>query len=120
MILESVNAMETTFNLKDVIYICSFVGSGVLAWSKMQRDKDRLSGKIESIEEKMVGIGASKKAMKGELILTISEKDQILHARIDRVRDDNIKSYEKLELKIEELNKNMMTNTTRILEALNK
>jgi len=122
-------AMDATFNLKDVVYICSFVGSGVLAWSKMQRDKDRLAAKIEAINEKekndfkdlkerIAGISASKKAMKVEIMESIEKKDLILHTRIDRVRKENIKSYEKLEDKLIALDKKYDLGTAQILAAI--
>ena len=93
---------------------------GLTAWFKMQRDKDKLENRIGNLEEKNVHITNTKKAMRKNLEASIKEKEQILHTRIDRVRDDNIKSYEKLEDKISDLEKKYDDNTQKILTAITK
>ena len=123
----SIEAMETTFTLKDVFYIGGLIVTGLTAWFKMQRDKDRMETKIEALDEKdkaikeeLLVVKSSKKAMKKELETMMKEKEQTLHLRIDRVRDDNIKSYDKLEQKITDVEKKMDQNTQTILEAISK
>lgn len=131
ILFDTVATMEGAFNLKDVVYLCSLVGSGILAWSKMQREKDKLGTKIEILEgkekrnakdfkERIAGMSAKKKAMRGELIEIIDKNDKILHQRIDRVREDNTKNYEKLEKKIQALERQQAANTDKILEAIKK
>ena len=97
---------------------------------KLLTDKATMKQEIKGLKEKMIEVTSSKKALKNELEKKIEaadkslkedvdKKDQILHARIDRVRDDNIKSYEKLENKITDVEKKMDTHTQQILEAIN-
>jgi len=48
----------------------------------------------------------------------IDKAESTLHSRIDRVRDDNLKSYDKLELKITELDKKYDVSTLAIITAI--
>jgi len=63
MILLDHSAMEMTFDTKDVIYILTFVVSGLVAWFKMQSDKRMMGAQIKSLEE-----DAEKIEMKAEKI----------------------------------------------------
>jgi gas vesicle protein len=123
---------QTAVESDSALVVALLSGGGVAgSFIKMVVDKANMKKDITAIEkestrvekdlkEKLIEVTASKKAMKKELTNMITEKDQVLHARIDRVRDDNIKSYEKLEGKIEHLEKKYEENTTKILEALRK
>ena len=73
----------------------------------------------ERFKEELQAINISKHSKIKELKEVITKNEETLHRRIDRVRDDNIKSYEKLEDKISDLDKKYDANTQRILEALN-
>lgn len=109
--------------------LAALLGGGNLI--KMLTDKATMKQEIIGLREKVLEVSASKKAMKKDLEGKIDKaekslkeesekKDQVLHARIDRVRDDNIKSYEKLEGKIDHLEKKYDDNTKTILDALKK
>lgn len=96
-------------------------GGGVVGgYIKMITDKATMKQEIQTLKEKMIEISSSKKALKIDLKEEMEKKDQVLHQRIDRVRDDNIKSYEKLESKIEQLDQKYEVYTQKILDALGK
>lgn len=109
--------------------IAALLGGGNLI--KMFTDKATMKQEIIGLKEKLLEVSSSKKAMKKDLESKIDKadstlkeevekKDQILHGRIDRVRDENLKNFEKLEKKIDQLDKKYDKNTERVLEALKK
>lgn len=104
----------------DVALITALVsGGGVVGgFIKMVTDKATMKQEIKGLKEKLLEVTSSKKAMKTEIKAEMDKTEQVLHNRIDRVRDDNIKSYEKLEDQIKELNKKQDENTAKILNAL--
>jgi len=123
------NGMELAFNTKDVIYIISLVVGGLTAWFKLKMDKEKMSNEIfilekemlkadEQYKEETLNAKNGRRAMKKEIIEMMDKAEQTLHQRIDRVRDDNIKSYEKLENKIEGLDKKYDSSTQEILRAI--
>ena len=85
---------------------------------KLLTDKATMKQEIKGLKEKMIEVSGSKKAMKKELESKTDKTEDTLHRRIDRVRDDNIKSYDKLEAKITEVEKKMDDHTAKILEAI--
>lgn len=122
-------ATELSFNIKDVIYIVSFVVAGLTAWFKMKMDKLQMQNEIATLEKEMLkadeqyrhevlsaknGRIATKRELKEEL----EKSDKTLHLRIDRAIDNNLKSYEKLEDKIELLNQKYDSTTREILLAI--
>jgi len=123
------NGMDLAFNTKDVIYIISLVVGGLTAWFKLKMDKEKMSNEIFTLEKEMLKADEQykeetlsakngRRAMKKEIIEMMDKAEQTLHQRIDRVRDDNIKSYEKLENKIEGLDKKYDSSTQEILRAI--
>ena len=123
------NGMDLAFNTKDVIYIISLVVGGLTAWFKLKMDKEKMSNEIfilekemlkadEQYKEETLNAKNGRRAMKKEIIEMMDKAEQTLHQRIDRVRDDNIKSYEKLENKIEGLDKKYDSSTQEILRAI--
>lgn len=109
-----------------IISIAAFV------W-KIKADKEKLSlemnlrvAQVEKehekdvvdLKEKLMSVQHGKKAMKKELIDAMEKMEGVMHGRIDRVRDDNIKSYEKLEVKIGHLETKMESNTEKVLLAI--
>lgn len=121
--------MDLAFNTKDVIYIVGLVIGGLTAWFKVKLDKEKMQSKIDSLEksnskfekqykEDSLSAKSGRIAIKKEFAEQLKEKEQILHQRIDRVRDENIKSYEKLEVRIDELNKKVDISTQSILLAI--
>ena len=98
--LLQIDAMaEATFNLKDVIYIMTgAVGIG----SYILRDKiksEKMSHTIEQmktecakdvqdLKEKQLGYSASKKAAMKEIKAYMEKSDNVVHARIDKFKDD--------------------------------
>ena len=129
MILLDVQGMDLSFNTKDVIYLIGFVVSILTAWFKVKLDKEKMQTCITQLEkevvkqedlykEEVLSAKNGRKAIKKDFADQLKEKEQIMHTRIDRVRDDNIKSYEKLEKKIEELEKKYDTSTQLILNAI--
>jgi len=123
------NGMDLVFNTKDLIYIISMVVGGLTAWFKLKMDKEKMANEIFILEKEMLksdeqykyetlSAKNGRRAMKKELQEQMDKAEQTLHQRIDRVRDDNIKSYEKLENKITELDKKYDTSTASIIQAI--
>ena len=128
-LLDTINAMETTFTLKDVIYLCGILIAVVAGWFKMQNDKEKLQTRATAIEsrqdkqeeytkESFMTAKNGRYAIRKELKDDLDKQTQVTHQRIDRVRDDNIKSYEKLEKRIQELDAKGDSHTREILEAI--
>jgi hypothetical protein len=140
-LLDNVQAMDTMFTMRDVIYIVGLLFSGVGAWfalkaqiTKVKTDKELavaalkneiggLKSAKESAEkeykEAIMNAKNGRNAIRKEFTEQIEKREQILHQRIDRVRDDNLKSYEKLETRIEALDRKYDTGTQQILNAIN-
>jgi hypothetical protein len=123
------NGMDLVFNTKDLIYIISMVVGGLTAWFKLKMDKQKMETELESQKDKLekaeglykeevLSAKNGRRASKRETMEHIDKIEQTLHQRIDRVRDDNIKSYEKLENKIEGLEKKYDTSTASIIQAI--
>ena len=123
------NGMDLVFNTKDLIYIISMVVGGLTAWFKLKMDKQKMETEIAAqkcqidkaeglYKEEVLSAKNGRKASKRETMEHIDKIEQTLHQRIDRVRDDNIKSYEKLENKIEGLEKKYDTTTATIIQAI--
>lgn len=142
VILDSGTAMDLTFTLSDIIIILSIIAGGIAGWVKMVRNDDRVDSQIfiladklkehkekdssdkkeffEKYQEYKIHSSNGRKAEKKEIMDMVEKQIQTTHARIDRVRDDNIKSYEKLEKEIAELRKEQTAHTEKILEAISK
>lgn len=140
-LLDNVQAMDTTFTMRDVIYIVSLLITGVSGWfamqakiTKVRTDKElaiaALKNEVSAIKisaettdklhnEGMMNAKHSRTGIRREFTEQIEKREQILHTRIDRVRDDNLKSYEKLENRIEALDRKYDTGTQSILSAIN-
>ena len=129
MTLLEVSGMDLHFNTKDVIYIVSFVVTGLSAWFKMKMDKQNMENEIAILEKEMLKAGEQfnnevlsakngRTATKRELKEELEKSDKTLHLRIDRAVDNNLKSYEKLEDKIELLNQKYDSTTREILLAI--
>jgi len=123
------DGMELAFNTKDVIYIIGFVVTGLSAWFKVKIDKEKMSNEIFILEKEMLKCDEQfkhevlnakngRRATKKEAMEYIDKAESTLHSRIDRVRDDNLKSYDKLELKITELDKKYDVSTLAIITAI--
>jgi len=123
------NGMDLVFNTKDLIYIISMVVGGLTAWFKLKMDKQKMEQELEIqktqlekaeelYKEEVLSAKNGRRATKKETMEHVDKIEQTLHQRIDRVRDDNIKSYEKLENKIEGLDKKYDSSTQEILRAI--
>ena len=123
------NGMDLVFNTKDLIYIISMVVGGLTAWFKLKMDKQKMETELEAqksqitkaedlYKEEVLSAKNGRKASKRETMEHMDKIEQTLHQRIDRVRDDNIKSYEKLENKITELDKKYDASTATIIQAI--
>jgi DNA anti-recombination protein RmuC len=121
---------DVSFTMKDVIYIVSLVVSIAAFIFRMKIDKEKMSHKIEALEsteaqrektyqEAIMHAKNGRKEIRKEFENNLKEREQVLHARIDRVRDDNIKSYEKLEKRIEDLDRKQDSNKIEIIAAIN-
>ena len=124
------SGMELVFNTKDVIYIVGLIIGGMGAWFKLKMDKQKMENEILILEKEMLKADEQykestlnakngRRAIEKNLMEQIEKREQVTHLRIDRVRDDNIKSYEKLENKIEGLGEKFDSVTERILIAIN-
>lgn len=142
VILDSGTAMDLTFTLSDIIIILGIIAGGITGWVKMVRNDDRVDNQISVLSDKLkehkekdssdkkeffekyqeykIHVSNGRKAEKKEIMDMVEKQIQTAHARIDRVRDDNIKSYEKLEKEIAELRKEQSAHTEKILEAISK
>ena len=123
------DGMELEFNTKDVIYIIGLVVGGLSAWFKVKIDKEKMSNEIFILEKEILKCDEQFKhevlsakngriASKKEAMEYIDKVESTLHLRVDRVRDDNLKSYDKLELKITELDKKYDVSTLAIITAI--
>ena len=123
------SGMELVFNTKDVIYIVGLIIGGMGAWFKLKMDKQKMENEILILEKEMLKADEQykestlnakngRRAIEKNLMEQIEKREQVTHQRIDRVRDDNIKSYEKLENKIEGLETKYDSTTKEILTAI--
>lgn len=130
-----------TFTLSDLIMLGGLVGGWVLGYIGRIRNQDKVNSKVESIEKEItehkerdkeekteffkrygeykIHTSNGRKAEKKEIMDMVEKQIQTTHTRIDRVRDDNIKSYEKLETRMIEVEKKMTDNTEKIINAIN-
>ena len=140
-LLDNVQAMDTMFTMRDVIYIVGILFSGVGAWfalkaqiTKVRTDKElslaalkneiaglktAREGAEKEYKEAILNAKNGRNSIRREFTDQLEKREQILHQRIDRVRDDNLKSYEKLENRIEALDRKYDTGTQQILAAIN-
>lgn len=147
MLLDTVNAMDTTFTLKDVFYIGGLLVVILSAWFKLNNDKEKIESTMQNEhkliykeiaildtkhtdlekkqQEEFMSATNGRRAIKKELLDKIDKDVQVTHQRIDRVRDENIKSYEKVEAKLEKVDTRLNEletlnndNTNKILEAI--
>lgn len=114
------NAMEATFTLKDVIYLVVLIISGLTAWFKMQRDKDKLEGGVANLKERLAGLSASKKALKEEMVKLIHEKDLVVHDRINKAQNDIKENMSKVESDFKEINTKLSSIDSNIGKILGK
>lgn len=130
LLQSSVNGLQDiTFTTKDVIYIITLLIAAVSGYfimkdqiKSLNRDvielKDDLKKTNEVMEKEAIASKAGRSSTRKELTEDIKAREQVLHQRIDRVRDDNIKSYEKLESQITELRKEIKQDTEKIIDAI--
>jgi len=74
---------------------------------------------FEVLKENQLNASNGRKGMKKELMQELKDREQILHNRVDRLRDENIKSYEKLEKRLEQIENKNEQSTQMILQAIN-
>jgi hypothetical protein len=140
ILLDTTNAMETTFTLKDVIYICTILITVGSAWFKLILNHNKSENAIATLEKELSGhkiqdkadkkeffekyseykIHSSngRKAEKKEIIDMIEKTIKIAHDRIDKFKEENNKAYDKLEGRIDHLEEKMNDSTAKILEAI--
>ena len=124
--LLQINGMQdVTWTTGNLITLGGLVATIVAFIIKIKVDKVKHDAEIEAMKltvkdnkESIINGKNGSKARIHEVESMIKEKEQTLHLRIDRVRDDNIKSYEKLEGKMESLEQKYETNTRQIIEAI--
>jgi len=112
-------AMDLSFNTKDVVYILTLVGGGLGAWFKLKIELSKMAAGFEVLKENQLNASNGRKGMKKELMQELKDREQILHNRVDRLRDENIKSYEKLEKRLEQIENKNEQSTQMILQAIN-
>jgi len=98
--LLQIDAMsDAHFNLKDLIYILTGaigIGSYILRDKikseqmshTLEQMKSECSKDVNDLKEKQLGYTASKKATVKELKSDLEKSDKIVHARIDKFKDD--------------------------------
>jgi uncharacterized protein YlxW (UPF0749 family) len=129
MVLLQTDLTQSVLPVTAVVGIIIFISGLIATWFKMISNKEKMGIRIDQLEkeakeksdshkEENLGLKNSIRNTKKEMEATLKEQIQITHARIDRVRDDNIKSYEKLEKRIDELDKKGDEHTSKILEAI--
>ncbi len=117
-ILLNTSAAELTFNIKDVIYIVTFVISILTAWYRMQMNHKDAVKNINNLNEKVkenadnlkveqMATSNGRRAIKKELVEVINEKDKAIHRRINKTNDNFDKYIEKTESEFKEINKNV-------------
>lgn len=142
-LLSGVNALnDVTFTLKDIFYISGFIAAGITAWYKSQADKKEIENKhatfvtvngliidaltkecvkLESrITEEVLHSKNGRNEIRRNLTEMMNQRAQELRQQIDQVKTESIKSYEKLEKKIDELEEKSDTNTKNIINEIHK
>lgn len=133
--------MDLNFTLSDLIIILGAIGGWITGYISRIRKQDAMQNQIDTLQKSLtehkdtdkaekkeffakyqehkVHLSNGRKAEKKELMDHIEKQVQVTHARIDRVRDDNIKSYEKLEKRIDEMEIKIDSSTEKIISAIN-
>jgi uncharacterized protein YlxW (UPF0749 family) len=125
----SVDATQLTIPIVALGGILLSIGSLIAMWFRMIANKEKMNMRIDQLEkdllksdsdhkEENLGLKNTLRNTKKEIDASLEKQIQTTHQRIDRVRDDNIKSYEKLEKRIDDLDKNSTEHTSKILEAI--
>ena len=127
---DTVNAMEDThFTMKDVFYIAGLIVTILGGWFKMKAANDKHAVDIEALQkardkaeasyrEEVLAASNGRRAIKKEMLEQLEKKEQVIHTRIDRVRDDNLKNYDELKQEIKELAGKSEVHTQTILTAI--
>jgi len=116
ILLDSTNISDLIFTGKDLIYILTFVVSGLLAWFKMQSDKDKHASRIQSLENSLIHIEDLHKEKLADIRKELTEKEVVLHRRLDKTQEDMRSHANKTDLEFKNLSEKMGGMATDISE----
>lgn len=108
MNLLAVTVQDLSFNSKDVGYIIGLLAVAGSAWLKIQLANAKMILQISILGDSL--------KRSDDLF---EKRDKEVNDRIDKTKEQNSKSYDKLEGKIDDLRKEVKTDTQEILKAVN-
>lgn len=90
MLLQTVvdGMSNVTFTLKDVFYICGLLVTILGGFFSLKNQAKNQEKELEDIRSSLVSVKTSRKAMRVEIKEEVEKKEEVLHKRIDVVRDD--------------------------------
>lgn len=131
---------DVTFTTRDMIYVVSFVISIITGWfimkgqikdlqvditslkEKQALSKDFLNAEIKdlsgALEKEALAAKMGRSNLRKELTENIEKREQVLHTRVDRLRDESINNYKELKTEITELRKEQHANAEKLLQAI--
>jgi hypothetical protein len=97
ILLDTTSAMETTFTLKDVIYISGLLITIVGGWFAIKMKLEKISDKLIAYDEKLKMHEEKFTASRASNKAKIAELKQDLEKRMDTFQGDNVREIMKFE-----------------------
>jgi len=105
-----------TFNIKDVITIVVGIGSFLGFYYALKREVEKVSSKVDSLEEKQEKDHQSVTEAMKEHKDESSKKEELVYKRINEIRDEVKDAHGKLEVKIDGIVGSISTMNTNLSE----
>jgi len=105
-----------TFNIKDVITIVVGIGSFLGFYYALKREVEKVSIKVDSLEEKQEKDHQSVTEAMKEHKDESSKKEELVYKRINEIRDEVKDAHGKLEVKIDGIVGSISTMNTNLSE----
>ena len=105
-----------TFNIKDVITIVVGIGSFLGFYYALKREVEKVSSKVDSLEEKQEKDHQSVTEAMKEHKDESSKKEELVYNRINDIRDEVKDAHGKLEVKIDGIVGSISTMNTNLSE----
>ena len=105
-----------TFNIKDVITIVVGIGSFLGFYYALKREVEKVSSKVDSLEEKQEKDHQSVTEAMKEHKDESSKKEELVYKRINEIRDEVKDAHGKLEVKIDAIVGSLSTMSANLSE----
>ena len=105
-----------TFNIKDVITIVVGIGSFLGFYYALKREVEKVSIKVDSLEEKQEKDHQSVTEAMKEHKDESSKKEELVYKRINEIRDEVKDAHGKLEVKIDAIVGRLSTMSANLSE----